>query len=64
MMKKNISSSRKGRNRRPSADAIRRREGAARRLAEENAVMAEIGRIISSTLNIEEAYQLFSRKVK
>jgi hypothetical protein len=64
MMKKNISSSRKGRNRRPSADTIRRRQGPPRRLAEENAVMAEIGRIISSTLNIEEAYKLFSGKVK
>lgn len=35
----------------------------ARRLAEENAVVAEVGRIISSTLNIEEVYERFAEEV-
>ena len=39
-------------------------EEEAKRLSQENAVMAEIGRIISSTLNIEEVYKLFSEEVK
>jgi len=38
-------------------------EGAAKRLANENAIMAEIGRIISSTLNIQEVYERFSEEV-
>jgi PAS domain S-box-containing protein len=45
-------------------EALRRSEEEAQRLAEENAVMAEIGRIISSALNIEDVYKLFSEKVK
>jgi len=36
----------------------------ATRLARENAIMAEIGRIISSTLNIEDVYELFAQKVQ
>ncbi len=44
--------------------ALRESEKAAQRLAQENAAMAEIGRIISSTLNIDEVYELFSEKVK
>jgi two-component system cell cycle sensor histidine kinase/response regulator CckA len=36
----------------------------ARRLAQENAAMAEIGRIISSTLNIDEVYEAFAVLVK
>ena len=39
-------------------------EEAAARLAEENAVMAEIGRIVSSTLNIEEVYERFAEEVR
>ena len=35
-----------------------------RNLAQENAIMAEIGRIISSTLNIEEVYERFAEKVR
>jgi two-component system cell cycle sensor histidine kinase/response regulator CckA len=42
----------------------KRAEEEARRLAQENAVMAEIGRIIGSTLNIEETYEAFSTEVK
>ena len=34
-----------------------------RRLAEENAAMAEIGRIISSSLDINEVYQVFANQV-
>ncbi len=45
-------------------EALRKREVEAQRLAEENAFMAEIGRVISSTLNIDEVYELFSEKVK
>ncbi len=44
--------------------ALRKSEEEAHRLARENAVLAEIGRIISSTLTIEEVYKLFSGKVK
>jgi PAS domain S-box-containing protein len=39
-------------------------EATAKRLAHENVVLAEIGRIISSTFNIEEVYQSFSEKVR
>jgi len=39
-------------------------EEAAKRLAQENAVMAEIGRIISSTLNIEEVYERFAAEAR
>ncbi len=42
----------------------KRAEEAAARLAQENAVMAEIGRIISSTLNIEEVYERFAEEVR
>jgi PAS domain S-box-containing protein len=38
-------------------------EECAKRLAQENAIMAEIGRIISSTLNIDEVYQHFAEEV-
>ena len=34
------------------------------RLLQENAAMVEIGRIISSTLNIDEVYELFAAEVK
>ena len=42
--------------------AARRSEEEAKRLAKENEVIAEIGRIISSTLNIEEVYELFAKE--
>ncbi|HSR11258.1 MAG TPA: GAF domain-containing protein, partial [Thermodesulfobacteriota bacterium] len=45
-------------------EALRRSEREARRLAAENAVMAEIGRIIGSRIRIEEVYDDFAREVK
>ena len=45
-------------------EALQRSEEGARRLSQENAGMAEIGRIISSTLNIEEVYERFSQEVR
>jgi PAS domain S-box-containing protein len=50
--------------RKRAEEAQRKSEEEATRLAEKSAVMAEIGQIISSTLNIEEVYKLFSAKVK
>jgi len=44
--------------------ALQRSEGEAKKLAQENAIMAEIGRIISSTLNIEEVYERFAEEVR
>ena len=45
-------------------EALQRSEESAKRLAHENAIMAEIGRIISSTLNIEEVYERFAEEVR
>ena len=45
-------------------EALRRSEEAARLLAQETAVMAEIGRIISSSLEIEEIYDRFAEEVR
>jgi PAS domain S-box-containing protein len=45
-------------------EALRRSEEAANRLARENAIIAEISRIISSTLNIEEVYERFGEEVR
>ncbi|MFH1674337.1 MAG: ATP-binding protein, partial [Pseudomonadota bacterium] len=39
-------------------------EEEARRLAQENEIVAEIGRIVSSTLNIEDIYDGFAKKVR
>jgi PAS domain S-box-containing protein len=50
--------------RKRAEDSLRQSEENARQLAQENAVMAEIGRIISSTLNIDEIYESFSKEVK
>ncbi len=44
--------------------ALRESEEGARRLAQENAIFAEIGRIISSTLNIDEVYDRFAAAVR
>ena len=44
-------------------EALRRNEEEAKRLAQENALMAEIGEIIGSTLNIEEVYGRFAEEV-
>ena len=45
-------------------DALRRSEERATQLSRENAIMAEIGRIVSSTLNIEEVYKRFAEEAR
>jgi PAS domain S-box-containing protein len=50
--------------RKRAEESLKESEENAKRLAQENATMAEIGRIISSTLNIDEIYQSFSEEVK
>ncbi|MDH4264091.1 MAG: response regulator [Deltaproteobacteria bacterium] len=45
-------------------EALQRSEEEAKRLAKENEIMAEIGRIISSTLDIEEVYERFAEEVR
>ncbi len=50
--------------RRRAEDSLRISEGEARRLARENEVIAGIGRIVSSTLNVEEVYERFTEEVK
>ena len=50
--------------RKRAEESLKQSEENARRLAHENAVMAEIGRIISSTLNIEEVYERFAEEVR
>jgi PAS domain-containing protein len=49
--------------RKQAEEALRRSEEAAKRLAQENALVAEMGRIIGSTPNIEEVFERFSEKV-
>jgi PAS domain S-box-containing protein len=49
-------------DRKQAEEALRSSEEMAKRLAQENAIMAEIGRIISSTLNIEEGYERFAEE--
>jgi PAS domain S-box-containing protein len=50
--------------RKKAEEALKKSEEEARRLAQENATMAEIGRIVSSTLNIEEVYARFAEEVR
>jgi two-component sensor histidine kinase len=50
--------------RKRTEETLRKSEGESRRLAQENAIMAEIGRIVTSTLKIEEIYERFSEKVR
>jgi PAS domain S-box-containing protein len=50
--------------RKRSEEAIRRSEEEAKQLSQENGVVAEIGRIITSTLNIEEVYERFAEEVR
>ncbi|MDI7259689.1 MAG: PAS domain S-box protein [Thermodesulfobacteriota bacterium] len=50
--------------RKRSEEALQRSEESSRELAKENAIMAKIGRIISSTMNIEEVYERFSEEVR
>jgi len=45
-------------------EALERSEREAKRLAQENAIIAEIGRIISSTLDIEEVYERFAEEAR
>jgi PAS domain S-box-containing protein len=51
-------------DRKQAEDALHRSEQAAKRLAAEEAVMAEIGRILGSTLTIEDVYERFSDEVR
>jgi PAS domain S-box-containing protein len=51
-------------DRKRGEESLRQSEENARQLAQENATMAEIGRIISSTLDIDEIYQSFSEEVR
>ena len=51
-------------DRKRAEEALRESEQTASRLAQENALIAEIGRIISSTPNIEKVYDNFAEKVK
>ncbi len=50
--------------RREAEEALKRSEEAALRLAQETGVIAEIGRIISSSLDIEEVYERFAEEVR
>lgn len=45
-------------------ESIRKRAEESQKLAVENAIMAEIGRIISSSLDIEEVYERFAEEVR
>jgi two-component system cell cycle sensor histidine kinase/response regulator CckA len=45
-------------------EALRQSEAATRRIAQENATVAEIGRIISSTTKIDEVYEGFAEEVR
>jgi signal transduction histidine kinase/HAMP domain-containing protein/ActR/RegA family two-component response regulator len=47
-----------------AVEGARKSEEETRRLAEENAIVAEIGRIISSTLSIEEVYERFTEEMR
>jgi signal transduction histidine kinase len=48
--------------RRLAEEALKRSQEAAQRLANKNETIAEIGRIITSTFNIEEVYERFAEK--
>src|SRR3990172_8323189 len=50
--------------RKRAREALHVSEKAARRLAQESELIAEIGRIISLTPNIEEVYERFAEKVR
>ena len=43
-----------------SEESLRKAAESERRLAQEHEIIAEIGRIISSTLNIDEVFELFA----
>jgi PAS domain S-box-containing protein len=46
----------------PAEEVLRGKESAARRLAKEYAILAGIGKIVSSTLSIEEIYERFAKE--
>ena len=50
--------------RKQAEEALRRSEKEAKRLAQENAIMAEIGQTITSSLDIEEVYDRFAEEVR
>ena len=50
--------------RKRAEEALCQSEERARQLSQENAIMAEIGRIVSSTLKIEEVYERFAEEVR
>jgi PAS domain S-box-containing protein len=50
--------------RKQTEQTLIRSEETAKRLSQENEIIAEIGRIVSSTLNIEEVYERFAEGVK
>jgi PAS domain S-box-containing protein len=50
--------------RKDAEEAMKRSEEAALRLAQETGVIAEVGRIISSSLDIEEVYERFADEVR
>ena len=50
--------------RKKAEEVLRKSEQSAKQLASENELIAEIGQIISSTLNIEEVYERFADKVR
>ena len=51
-------------DRKRAEENLKQSEENARQFAQENAIMAEIGRIISSTLSIEEVYERFAEEVR
>lgn len=50
--------------RKQAEEALRRSEEESKKLAEVNAVMAEIGRIINSSIHINEVYEQFGEEVR
>jgi len=50
--------------RKQTAKALQASEKIAKRLAEENAIIAEIGRIINASLEIDEVYERFAEEVQ
>ncbi len=50
--------------RRQAEKALQESKETAKRIAQENYLVAEIGRIIGSTLNIDEVYERFAEKVR
>ena len=50
--------------RKQAEEALRKSEEVTRRMAHENAIVAEVGRIISSSLSIEDIYERFAEKAR